>query len=95
MLTSRKDAGSGNKLALYWDDGRGKKLVPLDKHEEYWGKEVARVNLELKKAKAETKYAEAQEQQAQQKIDDLILDRDLMQAMLDLRDLQLKKALRD
>lgn len=91
MLVARKDAGTGNKLALYWDNGRGKVLVPLDKHEEYWGKEVSRVNGELKKAEAAAKYSEAQ---AQQKIDDLILDNDLMKTMLDLRDLQLKKAQR-
>ena len=47
MLTARKDSGTGNKLALYWDDGRGKKLVPLDKHEERWGDEVKRLKAAL------------------------------------------------
>ena len=47
MLTARKDSGTGNKLALYWDDGRGKKLVPLDKHEDHWGKEVKRLKAAL------------------------------------------------
>jgi len=83
MLSSRKDAGTGNKLVLYWHDGSRRIIVPADKHEIYWDKEVKRL-------KAAANYEEAQ---AQQKIDELILDVDTLRAMLNLRDCQLKKAL--
>jgi len=53
------------------------------KNDLYWDKEIKRL-------KAAANYAQAK---AQQKIDELILDIDTLRAMLNLRDLQLKKAL--
>jgi len=79
MLTSRKDAGTGNKIILYWN----KNPIPTDKRDFYWAKEINRL-------KAAANYEQAK---AQQKIDELILDVDTLRAMLNLRDLQLKKAL--
>lgn len=47
MLTARKDAGTGHKLALYWNEGDRRSIVPLDKHSEYWAKEVKRLKVKL------------------------------------------------
>lgn len=87
MLKVRCNHATGNKLKLYWNDI----AVKDEEREKYWKMEWVRATAELKKFKAATKYAEAQ---AQQKIDDLILDNDLMKTMLQLRDLQLKKAIK-
>lgn len=43
MLSYRKDNSTGNKLALYWDDGRGKVAVKPNERDKYWIKEVARL----------------------------------------------------
>ena len=87
MLTVRKDAGSANKRVLYWN---GRALNPVD-HAKYWEMESKRIMMEASKDKAAHEYALAV---AQQKTDNAILDCDLLKTMLDLRELQLKKALR-
>ena len=55
MLTTRKDAGTGHKLKLYWGKGRHRISVPKDKHDEYWDREVKRVEAarDWEKAKRE------------------------------------------
>ena len=44
MLSQRQDTATNGKLALYWDDGRGKKLVAKADHDKYWAKELNRLN---------------------------------------------------
>lgn len=83
MLKYRKDAGTGNKLTLYWDENGRKDVVDKNDHDKYWGREVDR----LKNA---SKYDNAQ---AQQKIDELELDNKTLKAMLHLCELRLQKAM--
>ena len=47
MLTARKDAGTGNKLTLYWTVNGRREPVPQNKRDEYWAKEVKRLKAAL------------------------------------------------